>query len=234
MREISTDDGAMLLAEAAAGVIDASWFDRAANGDAETPRAGRGGARFFDTPIGRVFYRPYRRGGLVARFNRDRHLWQGAAETRCFVEMRLLAELQVLGLPVPEPLAARYRRTGLYYRAEIVVREIPSAQTLAERMARTPGVIEWEAVGAALGRFHSAGVDHADLNAHNILFDSGERVWVVDFDRSTRRAPGPWADSNLARLKRSLDKLGAGECVAEFEGKAWPRLLEAWRRGLVA
>lgn len=234
MREISTDSGALLLAEAAVGTMDAEWFDRAATRDASAPTAGRGGARFIDTPLGGVLYRPYLRGGLVARFNRDRHLWQGAAGTRCFVEMRLLDELRALGLPVPEPLAARYRRAGLFYRAEIVLRMIHGARTLADNVVRMPGAVEWEAVGSTLARFHAAGVDHADLNAHNILFDSSGNVWLVDFDRSARREPGPWAEANLARLKRSLHKLRAEESVADFEGKAWPRLLDAWRRGLAA
>lgn len=168
----------------------------------------------------------------MARFNRDRHLWQGAEHTRCFREMRLLHGLRSQGLPVPEPLAARYRRHGLYYRAAIVVREIPGAETLAERVARAPGGIDWAAIGAVLARFHAVGVDHVDLNAHNILFDTRGTVWLVDFDRGERRAPGPWADANLARLKRSLDKLGAGLRVGDFETRAWPALIEAWRRGL--
>lgn len=232
MREIPTDDGGLLVADDADGILDAAWFDGATAVAAVAPRGGRGAARFIDTPLGRVLHRPYLRGGLVARFNRDRHLWQGAAATRCFREMRLLDALRALGLPVPEPLAARYRRHGLHYRAVIVVREIPGAETLAERIAREPGAIDWPAVGAVLARFHAAGVDHADLNAHNVLFDGNDAVWLIDFDRSERRTPGPWADANLARLKRSLDKLGAGARVADFEARAWPLLVGAWRRGL--
>lgn len=232
MREISTDDGALLVADAAVGVLDAAWFDRAAIGDGEGPTGGRGAARFLDTPLGRVLHRPYLRGGLVARFNRDRYLWQGPQETRCFREMRLLVELRALGLPVPEPLAARYRRLGLYYRAAIAVRAIDGAETLAERIARAPGEIDWPAVGQTLAGFHAAGVDHADLNAHNLLFDRGGSIWLVDFDRGARRAPGPWQDANLARLKRSLDKLGTGERVADFESRAWPALHRAWQEGL--
>lgn len=232
MREIPTDDGGLLVAEVAVGVLDATWFERAATDAADGPRGGRGAACFIDTPLGRVLHRPYLRGGLMARFNRDRHLWQGQEQTRCFREMRLLDELRSLGLPVPEPLAARYRRRGLYYRAAIVVREINGAETLAERIARAPGSIDWSAIGAVLARFHAAGVDHVDLNAHNLLFDPDGAVWVVDFDRGERRVPGPWADANLARLKRSLDKLGAGLRVGDFETRAWPALIEAWRRGL--
>ncbi len=232
MREIPTDDGALLVADEAAGVLDAAWFDRASVDGIEGPHGGRGAARFVDTPLGRVLHRPYLRGGLVARFNRDRYLWQSAEETRCFREMRLLAAMRAQGLPAPEPLAARYRRHGLYYRAAIAVRVIEGAETLAERVARAPGGIDWSAVGRMLARFHAAGIDHADLNAHNILVDRGGAIWLVDFDRGERRARGPWIDANVARLKRSLDKLGAGARVADFESRAWPALIESWREGL--
>jgi len=151
-----------------------------------------------------------------------------------YPEYRHFLYAQRLARVVPEPLAARYRRYGLYYRAAIVVREVAGAETLAERIARAPGSIDWSAIGAVLARFHAAGVDHADLNAHNILLDAPGAVWLVDFDRGERRAPGPWADANIARLKRSLDKLGAGARVAEFEARAWRALLESWRGGLVA
>lgn len=232
MREIPIDDGGLLVTEVAVDVLDSTWFERAAAAATDGPRGGRGAARFVETPIGRVLYRPYLRGGLMARVNRDRHFWQGQERTRCFRELRLLDALRSLGLPVPEPLAALYRRRGLYYRAAIVVRAIDGAETLAERIARAPGSIDWSAVGVVLARFHAAGVDHADLNAHNLLFDPHGAVWVVDFDRGQRRAPGPWADANLARLKRSLDKLGAGLRVGDFETRAWPALIESWRRGL--
>lgn len=232
MLEMPTGDGALLVADVAVGTLDLAWFDRASEARSDTPRGGRGGAHFLDTPIGRVLYRSYLRGGLVARFNHDRHLWQGPEATRCFREMRLLDTLRSLGLPVPEPLAARYRRQGLYYRAAIVVREIATAETLAERCARAPGTVDWAAVGTVLARFHRNGVDHVDLNAHNVLLDASGGVWLVDFDRSQRRPPGSWVDANLARLKRSLDKLEAGARVADFESRAWPALIDAWRQGV--
>jgi 3-deoxy-D-manno-octulosonic acid kinase len=66
----------------------------------------------------------------------------------------------------------------------------------------------WHTVGAAVARLHRAGVDHADLNAHNILLDTKGVVSVIDFDRSRLRAQGAWAARNLERLKRSLAKIG--------------------------
>ena len=66
----------------------------------------------------------------------------------------------------------------------------------------------WEAVGQLVAQFHRAGLDHADLNAHNILFDGRGRGWFIDFDQSRLRIPATaWREANLARLHRSLRKL---------------------------
>jgi 3-deoxy-D-manno-octulosonic acid kinase len=59
-----------------------------------------------------------------------------------------------------------------------------------------------------VARFHRAGLDHADFNAHNILFDATGHGWLIDFDRGRIRIPETrWRERNLARLQRSLLKL---------------------------
>jgi 3-deoxy-D-manno-octulosonic acid kinase len=87
-------------------------------------------------------------------------------------------------------------------------------------------------VGAEIARFHAHGVYHADLNAHNILLTDAS-VWLIDFDRGELRHPArAWQQANLARLKRSLLKIGAarnGE--AEFERDLWLPLVAAWEKG---
>ena len=65
----------------------------------------------------------------------------------------------------------------------------------------------WAAIGRCIRRFHDYGLCHADLNAHNILLRGDREVFLIDFDRCARRQPGMWRDANLARLRRSLDKL---------------------------
>ncbi len=77
--------------------------------------------------------RHYRRGGMIANVLGDRYLWTGAGRTRGFAEFRLLAALRARGLPVPTPVAARYRRKGVHYRADLITRRIGNATTLAER-----------------------------------------------------------------------------------------------------
>lgn len=173
--------------------------------------------------------RHYRRGGLAARLSQDRYLWCGEAATRGFAELRLLHELCVQGLAVPAPVAARYVREGLTYRADLLTVEIAGARTLAALSTQAGGLdaAQARAVGAAVRRLHGAGVWHADLNAHNVLFDGTGRVWIIDFDRARRRTGDAWRAANLARLRRSLAKVrhAAG---AEFDDAAWSALVAGY------
>jgi 3-deoxy-D-manno-octulosonic acid kinase len=86
-----------------------------------------------------------------------------------------------------------------------------------------------------VARFHRAGLDHADLNAHNLLFDAPERGWMIDFDRSKLRIPATaWREGNLLRLQRSLRKL-RGTRSAEQVDAGFAQLRAAydaaWQRG---
>lgn len=210
---------------------DERWFDRAAG--VAAPSAGRGGAVFVDTPAGACVLRHYHRGGLIARFSADRYLWTGAARTRAFREFDLLARLANAGLPAPRPVAARYQREGMHYRADLLTRRIANARTLAERLADgalTPGLAH--DVGCTIAAFHEARVWHADLNAHNVLVDGDEAVWLIDFDRSRLRKPSlSWQQANLARLRRSFDKLGARQ-VADFDARFWHPMLASYHESM--
>jgi 3-deoxy-D-manno-octulosonic acid kinase len=59
-------------------------------------------------------------------------------------------------------------------------------------------------------------------------------VWVIDFDRGELRAPArAWQLANLARLRRSLLKVGAApDCDALFERAFWNPLMAAYEREL--
>jgi 3-deoxy-D-manno-octulosonic acid kinase len=223
--------GAMLHdAERLGAAADPAWLDAAhwqARGPLPRPAGGRGGALRVDTPAGPAILRPYRRGGFIARFNHDRYAWQGEDATRPFREYALLQVMRERGLPVPEPLAAAYRRSGLWYRGALLTGEIADATTLAQRLVDAPSAIDWALVGRTVARFHAAGFPHPDLNAHNVLF-AGGHCHLVDFDRGAAAAPDAgWIDANLARLRRSLDKLGAPARVAGFEATHWPALCAA-------
>ncbi|HKR77581.1 MAG TPA: 3-deoxy-D-manno-octulosonic acid kinase [Rhodanobacter sp.] len=225
--------GAILFDAAASPQVDADWFvpeHWRGHGALRPQTGGRGGVQLIATPAGECVLRHYRRGGMVAKLMGDRYLWRGADATRCFAEFRLLAEIARLGLPGPAPVAARYQRHGLFYRADLITRRIANAQTLAECLAagRLDAELAREA-GALVARFHRAGIWHADLNAHNVLVASSA-LYLIDFDRGRLRAPAAgWRLANLQRLHRSLVKLGADkQGEAAFRATVWTPLLDAY------
>lgn len=194
-------------------------------------RRGRGDVRFLQLSIGQGVLRRYQRGGLMARWSRDWYLWRGRQQTRPFREFQLTALLRDAGLPVPHPLAARYLRAGLGYRAELITERVVGARTLAERIAAGEP-IDWPGLGSLIARFHRHGLWHADLNAHNLIIDDDGKIWMIDFDRGRIRVDSPgWKRANLDRLLRSLRKLGADRSVSQFEAVAWPQLRVAHAAG---
>lgn len=210
-------------------IFDPRWW--ANEGVVSGRAAGRGSTVFIDAPFGRAALRPYLRGGWPARFSRDRYLFTGLQRSRPFREFKLLAALNAQGLPVPAPLAALCRRGGLVYSGALIMHRLMDVVPLDEFL-QGPEMKDahWAAVGKCVRRFHRAGVRHADLNARNILLRpvSGE-VFLVDFDRSAftpGRAVDGW--SNLARLRRSLEKIWPLEAGVTIED-CWQALQGGYR-----
>ena len=229
--------GAILFDLTRVRQADPQWFSPAYWDEKARPveSGGRGGAWFVDAPFGPSVLRRELRGGLVAQVNRERYLWRGAASTRSFAEFRLTRAAAEKGVPVPRPIAAYYRREGMHYRAAILIERLPDVRTLADRAAVAGDGAPWEEAGRLVARAHRAGLDHADLNAHNLLFDTTGRGWVIDLDRGRIHIPATgWRERNLARLKRSLLKLRGQREVAAVE-RDFARLRDAydriWARG---
>jgi 3-deoxy-D-manno-octulosonic acid kinase len=236
--------GAILFDQARVRQPSIDWFSPAAWGDHARPvdSGGRGGAWFIDAPaspggngVGKAVLRRYLRGGLPALFSRDRYWWHGANRTRSFAEFRLTRLALARGVPVPRPIAACYWREGLRYRASILVERLDNVRSLADRAAVAGDGAPWEQAGRLIARCHRAGLDHADLNAHNLLFDPGGRGWVIDLDRGRLQIPATaWRERNLKRLKRSLLKLRGQRSVEAVE-RDFARLRSAydsvWARG---
>lgn len=196
-----------------------------AQGALNVVAGGRASVAFIRRPHGNWVLRHYRRGGLIARVVRDRYLWTGADRTRSNREWRLLAQLRQWELPVPDPIAARYQREGLFYRADLLTAAIENVDTLAQLVVR--GQLDaqsWSGIGATIARFHARGVHHADLNAHNVLIDRTGRVFLLDFDRGRIRDRGAWEQRVLARLHRSLRKISAQHANARFTSADWAAL----------
>jgi 3-deoxy-D-manno-octulosonic acid kinase len=209
--------------------IEGEWFQaehwhRLARVSGTAP--GRGSAVFVRRDSETWVLRHYHRGGVMARLINDLYFWHGADNTRAFREWRLLAELYDGGFPVPRPVAARVRRRGLAYTADIITAFLEGTTSLDAMLhAGEPLADRWKTVGATLRRFHDRGVHHTDLNVRNILLDDRGGVYLVDFDKGTFRGPGSWRRNNLNRLQRSLRKT-ALETGVPYDESAW-KLLEA-------
>jgi len=225
--------GAMLYDSSRAGNALPDWLDPAwwaARGTVSAASEGRGSASIIEADGRSFVLRHYRRGGLIARLSADRYWWQGAEQTRSFQEWHLLYHLQRAGLPVPTPLAAGYRRHGNTYSADLLVQLIPRVRSLAAAIRVAPLPLgTWAAIGRWLRYFHTRGVCHADLNAHNVLLGEAEdEVWLIDFDRGSLRSSGWWRDANLVRLYRSLTKVAATLGAERFTTADWQVLLDSY------
>lgn len=231
-------DGAILFDAGLAVQPDDAWFDpehwRALDAIEGQGCGGRGNVIFVAAPDGVCALRHYHRGGMIAPILGDRYLWSGRERTRGFAEFRLLAQLRERELPVPAPVAARYRRTGLHYTADLITRRIGDTHTLADAIARKQFTAKLATtVGALVARFHAARVDHADLNAHNILIGA-KSLWLVDFDRGRiRDHAGDWRLGNLRRLRRSLLKLNACDGdETKLEHEIWTPLMRGYETAM--
>lgn len=194
----------------------ADWFEPAWWGERAMPvsTGGRGAAWFVDSPAGELVLRHYRRGGFAARLSHDRYLWTGERRARGLAEFRLLQQMARRGVPVPVPVATLYSRRGMQYRAALLMQRIPGARTLAE--LASAGSAPWDEAGRLVARAHRAGLDHADLNADNILLDAAGQAHIIDLDRGRLRAPADgWRRRNLDRLLRSLLKRRGARSIEE-------------------
>jgi 3-deoxy-D-manno-octulosonic acid kinase len=214
-----------------------SLFDAnlwAARNELAAVSGGRGAAWFVGPAPHPWVLRHYRRGGLVAHMSADRYLWAGEDRVRAFAEWRLLNFLTQRNLNVPKPVAAFYRRAGPTYRCDLITQRIGQAESLSAALgsgtllAGQSAQSVWRAVGLAIARLHRLGVDHADLNAHNILIGVAG-ISIIDFDRGRLRAPGAWAAGNLKRLRRSLQKICAALPAERFTPANWNDLLAGYR-----
>jgi 3-deoxy-D-manno-octulosonic acid kinase len=168
----------------------------------------------------------------MARISRDGYWWNGENAVRSFAEWRLLEILVSRGLPVPRPVAARYQRSGLLYRCDLITQRLTNTRSLSEAL-KTDALAEhaWHAVAGVVRQLHGNGVDHADLNAHNILLDTGGAVSVIDFDRGRLRVAGDWQRKNLQRLHRSLLKVTRDLPPGRFSPLQWRWFMVAYEGG---
>ena len=191
--------------------------------DAITAEAqGRGTTWFYTIKEKNLVLKHYLRGGVIAKLSNDQYIWNGLTKTRAWQEFHLLAKLQQLKLPAPQPFAAQVHHKGLSYSADIITFEIKHSKSLSDILIQQP--IEnslWEAIGKCIHTFHQHGVYHADLNASNILIRDKD-IFLIDFDKGKiLDIKQSWQAENINRLKRSLLKLQSIHTTFHFNDDNW-------------
>lgn len=190
---------------------------------------GRGTAWFVRDGERQLVLRHYRRGGLFGRLVKDLYTGITPAYSRAMRELSLLDSMFRAGLPVPEAIAARMSRRGAMYRADLLIGRIADASDLLAVLQREPlSDDQWQQIGAMIRRFHLHGIDHTDLNIHNILLDGSGASWLIDFDKCSARPPGNWQQHNLARLLRSLHKEKRLNPALHWSEHNWSALLDGY------
>lgn len=175
--------------------------------------------------------RHYYRGGLVAKISKDKFVFTGVQNTRPYKEISLLVEMGDLGLPVPVCIGARVIRRGLHYQADLLMQKIDATDLVGVLSTRSLSIALWKNIGKVIAQFHSQGIYHSDLNAHNIMLDKSGQIWLIDFDRCDRRKVEPrWQMQNLQRLKRSFEKELNINSKLHFSQQEWDSLMQGYQQ----
>ncbi len=175
--------------------------------------------------------RHYYRGGLIGKLINDSYWFSAQQNTRAAKEFALLATMQQLALPAPKPIAYRVIRSGFLYRADLLSSRIENAQDLVAILSsQTLSHDVWKKIGATIKRFHDKSIYHHDLNAHNILINNSNDVFIIDFDRGEIRLnnKNDWQQANMARLQRSFIKELQQLKHFHFNQDNWKSLLEGY------
>ena len=196
----------------------------------EVISSGRGGSVRIELDGRAAILRRYHRGGVVGKFLNDQYLWMGKTLSRPWREWKILQRAQGAGLPVPEPIAASICRSGLCYRASLITAFLNETETLTHRLQQTalkPGY--WHAIGILIKRMHVAGIRHADLTSDNILIDSQDQFYLIDFDMArVMNHIDDWQWRPLYRLQRSIEKRDRNRKLY-FEEDNWQELMDGYQ-----
>ncbi|QIA64767.1 3-deoxy-D-manno-octulosonic acid kinase [Vibrio astriarenae] len=168
---------------------------------------GRGTTWFVRGLAGEFAIRHYRRGGLFGKLVRDSYLNLGLKRTRSYQELEILQRLSDAGVNVPSPVAAKVTQGLITYTADIITGRISGAKDLYTLLGKPIETeVDFYAIGEQIRKMHDVGVNHTDLNIHNILIDASRAVWIIDFDKCYFHSGDHWKKSNMDRLFRSFKK----------------------------
>jgi 3-deoxy-D-manno-octulosonic acid kinase len=178
--------------------------------------------------------RHYYRGGLMGKINKDSYIFHSWQKTRAVKEFELLNNMRLVGLPVPQPVACRIIKKGLFYHADLLTSRIENAEDLVSTLQKKPlESLMWYRIGVMIKQFHQKGIYHHDLNCHNILLDNTQKVWLIDFDRCEQRdltqSNNGWPQKNIDRLLRSFNKEQLRLNTFYWNEQDWYQLIKGYQ-----
>lgn len=190
---------------------------------------GRGTTWFVQLDGIQAALRHYCRGGLFGKLVKDHYWFTGWENTRCYQELLLLKHLRAAGVNVPRPIAAIAKKRTVCYQADILSEKIANARDLVTILQDSNLSAEtYCSIGEQIRLMHNAGVNHTDLNIHNILLDSEYKVWIIDFDKCAKQGSEQWKAANLERLLRSFNKELHKRAI-HWQQSDWNALLAGYR-----
>ena len=180
-------------------VRDSDWYLTAPERQAHLAGRGKLIRREIER-LGSVIAKRYVRGGLLHFVNADLFLRYGAV--RSAREFAMLELASSIGVNAPKPIASIWEGARLY-RAWLVMQEIKGEETLAavslQNEERALQALDKFVKQLALLIQHR--ILHVDLHPGNVLLDSENVVYVIDFDKS-RRFKGNLKDLREYYLRR--------------------------------
>ena len=196
----------------------------------EVISSGRGGSIRIELDDKAAILRRYHRGGAVGKLLSDQYLWMGKILSRPWREWKILERARRAGLPVPKPVAACICRSGLWYRAILITAYLQDTETLTQRLQRIKLKPDcWHRIGLLIKRMHAAGIRHADLTSDNILIDSQDRFYLIDFDMArVMNRIDDWQWRPLYRFQRSMEKRDRNQKL-HFDDDDWQELMDGYQ-----
>ena len=189
---------------------------------------GRNAASFIPTSVGPAVLRQYRRGGLLAKFNRSKYFFSSPEKTRSFQEFAIINCLNTAGLTVPKALGAFYQKKGLFCEMALITSLIDETLPLAticqqfidKKISLEIAESYARVTAQRIRQMHDLDIWHADLNAFNILCRKAPiDAYLIDFDKAQKtKLSNRLRQQNLERLERSLTKL-CGQRSIVFMGQ---------------
>jgi len=167
--------------------------------------------------IGPVVIKYYTRGGFIRHIVKRKYMKWG--KTRCQIEYEALQRVRRLGISAPEPIVFAYKG-ALFYKAWLVTREIKHKKTLAELSRadvwRARSAMKEVVVQVATLIKHN--IFHPDLHPGNILVDSADCVFFLDFDKTrlSRWKRHKLRDKYVMRWQRAVTKHQLPEMLCEI------------------